>query len=126
LQKQPKITAVESGQFISEHAKRQLQRATWRARHTNLSNDQNIDTIDLTQETEENPNPDNTEQVESTPIVYTTTITKLFIRIEQHLLTIGYIKEKPNQQIIYNTHLYNIYKHIYIYLYTLTYSRHEI
>jgi len=59
LQKQPKITAVESGQFISEHAKRQLQRAAWRARHVNLSNDQNIETIDLTQETEENPNPDN-------------------------------------------------------------------
>jgi len=100
LQKQPKITAVESGQFISEHAKRQLQRTAWRARHTNFSNDQNIETIDLTQETEENPNFDNTEQVESTPTVYTTTITKLFIRIEQHLLSIGYIKEKPNQQII--------------------------
>jgi len=99
-QRQPKITAVESGQFISEHAKRQLQRAAWRARHANLSNEQNIETIDLTQETEENPNHDNTERVESTPTVYTTTIRKLFTRIEQHLLTIGYIKEKPNQQLI--------------------------
>jgi len=48
LQRQPKITAVESGQFISEHAKRQLQRAACRARHANLSNEQNIETIDLT------------------------------------------------------------------------------
>jgi len=48
LQRQPKITTVESGQFIIEHAKRQLQRAAWRARHANLSNEQNIETIDLT------------------------------------------------------------------------------
>jgi len=80
LQRQPKITAVESGQFISDHTKRQLQRAAWRARHANLSNEQDIETIDLTQETEENPNPDNTEQVESTPTVYTATITRLFTR----------------------------------------------
>jgi len=66
LQRQPKITAVESGQFISEHAKRQLQWAAWRARHANLSNEQNIETIDLNQKTEENPNPDNTERVETT------------------------------------------------------------
>jgi len=100
LQRQPKITAVVSGQFISEHAKQQLQRAAWRARHANLSNEQNIETIDLTQETEENLNLDNTEQVESTPTVYTTTITKLFTRIEQHLLIIGYIKQNLNQQLI--------------------------
>jgi len=96
LQRQPKITAIESGQFISDRTKQQLQRA-WQARHANLPNEQNIETIDLTQETEENPN-NNTEQV-STPTVYTTTITKLFTRIEQHLFTIGYIKEKPNQQL---------------------------
>jgi len=100
LQRQPKITTVESSQFISEHAKRQFQRTAWRARHANLSNEQNIETIDFTQETEENLNLDNTERIESTPTVYTTTTTKLFTRIEQHLLTIEYIKEKPNQQLI--------------------------
>jgi len=52
----------------------------------------------LTQETEENTNPDNIKQTKPTPTVYTATITKLFTRIEQHLLTIGYIKDNANQQ----------------------------
>jgi len=82
------LKSQQLNQFISDHTKRQLQRAAWRAQHANLPNEQNIETIDLTQETEENPN-NNTEQVESTLTVYTATITKLFTRIEQHLLTIG-------------------------------------
>jgi len=36
---------------------------------------------------------------ESTQTIYTTTITKLFTKIEQHLLTIGYIKENPDLQL---------------------------
>jgi len=83
LQKHPKITSIESGKFISDHAKRQLQRAAWRAQHANLCNEDNIETIDLTREPEENTNPDKIEQIQSTPTVYTATITKLFTRIEQ-------------------------------------------
>jgi len=98
LQNQPKITAIESGHFVSDHTKRQLRRAAWRARHADLPENQNIEIIDLTKETKENPN-NNTEQVDSTQTVYTTTITKLFTRIEQHLLTIGYMKEKSNLQL---------------------------
>jgi len=95
LQKQPKITAIETGDFISDHAKQQLRRAAWRARHADPPNNQNIEIIDLTRDTEENSN-DNTEQTEPTQTVYANTITKLFTRIERHLLTIGYIKGNPN------------------------------
>jgi len=98
LQKQPKITAIKTGDFISDHAKQQLRRAAWRARHADLSDNQNIEIIDLTRDIEETSN-DNIEQTESTQTIYTTTITKLFTKIEQHLLTIGYMKENPDLQL---------------------------
>jgi len=93
LQKRPTITAIETGQFLSDSAKRKLQRAAWRARHANLPEEQDVEIIDLTQEPEETANPTNTiEQTESST-VYTTTITQLFTKIEQQLLTIRYMKE---------------------------------
>jgi len=72
LQKHPKITEIESGKFISEHAKRQLRRAAWRAQYANLCERNNIE---MTQEPEENTDP---EQTEPTSTVYTAAITKLF------------------------------------------------
>jgi|GEM_PF-6712517 len=84
---------IESGKFISDHAKRQLHRVAWRVQHANLCDKDNIEIIDLTQEPEENTNP---EQTEPTPTVYTATITKLFTQIEQHLLTVGYLKDNAN------------------------------
>jgi len=86
LQKRPTITTVET---ITSPNKQQLCRAAWRARHANRPIDNNIETIDLTQETERTPNPENIEQTESPSTVYTATITKLFTRIEQRLLTVG-------------------------------------
>jgi len=95
LQKQPTITAIETGQFLSGSTKRKLQRAAWRARHVNLSDEQNVEIIDLTQEPEETANPTNAiEQTESSAAVYTATVTQLFTKIVQQLLTMRYIKEK--------------------------------
>jgi len=59
LQRRPTITAIETGHYISEQTKQQLHRAAWRARHVNRPIDNNIETIDLTQETEGTPNPEN-------------------------------------------------------------------
>jgi len=95
--KQPTIIAVEKGYFLSDRTKQQLQRAAWRARHLNLPDDPNTEIIDLTQEPEENSNLENIEQIKTTQTVYTATVTKLFTRIEQHLLTIGYMKETNDQ-----------------------------
>jgi len=52
-----------------------LQRAAWRARYANRSDEQNVEIIDLIQEPERTPNPNNTEQTESSAAVYTATIT---------------------------------------------------
>jgi len=95
LQKRPIITAIETGQFLSDNAKQKLQRAAWRARHANFSEKQDVETIDLTQEPEETTNStDTAEQIEF-PAVYTATVTRLFTKIEKQLLIIRY--KKRNQ-----------------------------
>jgi len=93
LQKRPTITAIETGQFLSDSAKQKLRRAAWRARHASFSVEQDVETIDLTQEPEKTTNStDTTEQTES-PAVYTATVTRLFTKIENQLLIIRYNKE---------------------------------
>jgi len=42
-QKQPIITAIETGHFIADKAKLQLRRAAWRAQHANRPSDHNIE-----------------------------------------------------------------------------------
>jgi len=91
LRKQPIITEIESGKFISDHAKRQLLRAAWREQHANLCDRNDIEIIDLTQESEEDID---SEQAVPTQTIYTATITRLFTQIEQHLSTVGYLKRK--------------------------------
>jgi len=57
-------------QAITFPNKQQLRRAAWRARHANRLINNNIETIDLTQEIEGTPNPENIEQIESPSTFY--------------------------------------------------------
>jgi len=77
LQKRPIITAVETGHFLTDRMRQQLRRAAWRAQHANPSSNHNVEIIDLTQETEEIPNLENTEQLESPTAVYSHTREKI-------------------------------------------------
>jgi len=97
LRKGPVITSIESGQFISDEIRQQLRLSAWRAKYANRPVDDNIELIDLT--LEEPPIPENTDKsefledtqnLEPSPSIYTTTITKYFSRIEQHLMAIKY------------------------------------
>jgi len=94
LQKRPTITSIETGQFLTENQKRKFRRAAWRARHANNSlGEQDVEVIDLTREPEEIVT--STEIVEDLEpsTVYATTITHLFTKIEQQILTIQHMKE---------------------------------
>jgi len=106
LWKGPTITSVETGQYTSEQTRQHLRRSAWRARYANRPVDNNVETIDLTQDTEETSIPENinrneflldetrnSEITESLQTIYTTTITKLFTKIERYLLTIQYTRE---------------------------------
>jgi len=97
LKKGPIITSVEIGQFVSDEIKQQLRRSAWRAKHANRPVDDNIELVDLT--LEEPPTPENTDKLEfsedtqnlePSPSIYTTTITKYFSRIERYLMAIKY------------------------------------
>jgi len=109
LQKGRTIISIETGHYISERTKQQLRRAAWRAQRANHPIDNNAEIIDLTQDPEGTSNPENINRIESLlegtsdpesieltespQTIYTTTITKLFTKIEQHLLTIRYTRE---------------------------------
>jgi len=101
LRKGPTITSVEIGQYISEKTKQRLHRSAWRARYANRPASDNVETIDLTHDTEETSTPENINQNEyllnetqnpettrSPQTIYKTTITKLFTKIERYLWTI--------------------------------------
>jgi len=106
LRKGPKIISVETGRYISDELKRQLQRNAWRTKHANRPVDDNIELVDLTQDQEEQLTPERTNELN--PILecnqdtnnagrlystYTTTVTKYFMKIEQYLTTIRRSKE---------------------------------
>jgi len=70
-QKQPIITAIETGNFITDNARCQLRRTAWRAQHTNLlSNLSTIEIIDLTRNSDEIPNA---EYIKSTELQFIST-----------------------------------------------------
>jgi len=93
LRKRPTIIAIETGQFLPDSVKQKLQRAAWRARHANLPEVQDVETIDLTQEPEETAEHTSTTELTESSTVYTSTITRLFTKIEQQLLIIQHMKE---------------------------------
>jgi len=94
-QKQPIITAIETGYFIADKAKQQLRRAAWRAQHANRPSNHNIETIDLTQELDKTPNPEHAKSTKPpfTPTNYMIKVLQFFNEIEQYLLSIRYIKK---------------------------------
>jgi len=83
--------AIETGHFIADKAKQQLRRATWRAQHTNRLSNHNVETIDLTQESDETPNPERAKSTKLAPTNYMIKVIQFFNEIEQYLLSIRYI-----------------------------------
>jgi len=72
-----------------------LRRVAWRVQHANCPSDYNVETIDLTRESDGKPNPECAKPTKSPsiPTDYTIKVTQFFNKIEQYLLNIGYIKK---------------------------------